>query len=113
MSTQLVVVQEIVVKTVRMEDGAVERRDRLLAIPACLACERPLEKDAAGNVCETVTIGQCDGCYRAQLRAEKAGVRKRRKTIAEGKALPNGVPGPKSSSKYAQQISQELAEAAR
>jgi len=101
------------VRTVRMEDGAAERRERLLAVPACLACERPFEKDEAGQVVEAVTVGQCESCYRAQLRAEKAGIKTRRKTIAEGKALSNGVPGPKSSSKYAQQISQELAEAAK
>lgn len=93
-------------KTVRMQPGAAERRDRLLSQGphgSCLGCERELDQG------EDVTIGQCESCYRAQLKAEKAGTKTRRQTIAEGKALPNDTPGRKPASKYAR----ELAEASK
>lgn len=100
MASEVVLIQEVVVKPVRMEPGAAERRDQLLQEGKCIACEQPLDNN------EHVRVGQCTTCYQATRKAERAGTVTRRKLIAAGKALPNSAPGRKPVNKYTQQLSE-------
>lgn len=100
MLTEVVFSQEFVVATVQMTPAGKARRDKLLSEGKCLGCEKKLPQD------EQVRAGQCECCYTAMLRAEKAGKVKRASLIREGKALPRAKGGPKPSNPFTQELAE-------